>query len=363
MPSNIAKQSELNQRYAAFSAHERLLPVKVTRFFQKKIDEEVTTIGNNEGPLHRIAYPTQERLTVHTKDEVVDFVDDRSNMPDNAKDVLIHKYADRLLFMPTASCIGHCQYCFRQDVLSDPLLQKNALDHKLEILSDYLAKNRDITEVILSGGDPMSLAYTQLEKIISCLQNIPQVESIRLHTKTISYAPQVFTDEKMKLLGDARVRLVFHIVHPYELCDEVTAKIKELQQHGIRCYNQFPLLRNINDHVDVLIKLLKLLDDLNVRNLSMFVAEPVKYSASYRISLPRLFSLLDELNWRTPSWINSTRFALDTPIGKVRREDLQSYDAQTRVAIFKRQCNEVRYQDFPQELDIPGELTTLLWKD
>ena len=114
MPTNTALQSELNHRYNTLSTQERLLPIKVTKFFQQKIEEEVAALGHNEGPLHRIAYPTHERLFVRTADEVIDFVDDRSNMPDNAKDVLIHKYTDRLLFMPTANCIGHCQYCFRQ---------------------------------------------------------------------------------------------------------------------------------------------------------------------------------------------------------------------------------------------------------
>jgi KamA family protein len=362
MPTNTALQAEINAHYATISTQENLLSIKVTNFFKKKIDEEVSVLGHTEGPLHRIAYPTRERLLLRTSDEVDDFVEDRSNMPKNAKDSLIHKYSNRILFMVTANCIANCQYCFRQNVLSDPLIEKGFLDDKLLVLGDYLASHPEITEVILSGGDPMSLSYAHLEKIILFIKNSVQIESIRLHTKAISYAPQVFSEVKMKLLGDAKVRLVFHLVHPCEICDEVTDIIKKLQQHGVRCYNQFPLLRNINDHVDVLIKLLTLLDDLNVRNLSMYVAEPVKYSASYRISLPRLFNLLDELNWSTPSWINSTRFALDTPIGKVRREDLQSYDVETGMAIFKRQGQEIHYQDFPQELDVSGKLETLLWK-
>lgn len=362
MLTNTSSQSALNDRYRTISAQERLLPIKVTKFFQKKIDEEFTVLGHNEGPLHRMVYPTQERLQIRTPDEVIDFVDDRSNMPENAKDILIHKYPDRILFMPTANCIAHCQYCFRQDVLSDPLLESSVLDERLVTLQNYLATHPQITEVILSGGDPMSLSFKQLEKIILALKNLSQVTSIRLHTKAISYAPQVFSNDKIKLLGDAQVRLVFHLAHPYEICDEVISSIKQLQQQGVRCYNQFPILRNINDHVDVLIKHLKLLDDLNVRNLSIFVAEPVKYSASYRVSLPRLFKLLDELNWRTPSWINATRFALDTPKGKVRREDLQSYDETTGTAIFLRAGEKVCYQDFPGKLDEPGKVKTLLWK-
>ena len=71
---------------------------------------------------------------------------------------------------------------------------------------------------------------------------------------------------------------------------------------------------------------------------------------------------MDELNWNTPSWINSTRLVLDTRYGKVRREDLQNYDEKSRIATFKRDGKIVKYPDFLEELDKPGDVNVLLWK-
>jgi lysine 2,3-aminomutase len=121
-------------------------------------------------------------------------------------------------------------------------------------------------------------------------------------------------------------------------------------------------LRNINDHPDLLVYHLKQLDNLEVRNLSIFIPDPIYYSGAFRVNLSRLFELINQFNWRSPSWINSTRFVLDTPIGKVRREDMKHYDHETSTAIFERAGQQVVYPDFPASLDKPGDLKTLLWK-
>jgi L-lysine 2,3-aminomutase len=123
------------------------------------------------------------------------------------------------------------------------------------------------------------------------------------------------------------------------------------------------LLRNTNDHPKVLIKHIKRLEELDIRTLSIFIPDPINYSAPYRVSLQRLKKIIDEFKWSSPSWINSTRFVLDTHYGKVRMEDLVSYNNETKVAIFRREDNEVEYHDFPEDLDSPGNLQTMLWKD
>jgi KamA family protein len=358
------EQSKVNQEFQQLSEQESLLPIKVTSFYRKKIEEEIAVLGHTEGPLHRISYPSKEKMKVRAPGEVADFVDDRHNMPEGIPDTVIRKYENRILFLPTSVCAGHCQYCFRQDVLSEQHSNAAAsLEEKLESLKKYLKDKPEIKEVILSGGDPMILPFKSLQKIIQTLKEDIKIESIRIHTKTICYSPHVFhDDEKLKLLAKANVRLVFHIVHPYEVCSEVQQTIMRIRSHHIRCYSQFPLLRNINDHVDLLIYHLKNLDNLGVRNLSIFIPDPIYYSGAFRIRLNRLFDLINQFNWKSPSWINSTRFVLDTPIGKVRREDMKSYDEQSETAIFEREGKQVIYPDFPLHLDKPGELETLLWK-
>ena len=319
-------QKTINDQFNRIALTHHLLPIKVTRFFQQKVDEEVAVLGHNEGPLHRMVYPSRERIEVQDGQEVPDFVQDKTNMPNVRSSFIIQKYKDRVLFLPTANCAAHCQYCFRQEILAESIERdKISIAEQLKTLDNYIDAHPAVTEIILSGGDPLTLSLSDLKLILTHLVEKTQLDSVRIHTKVLTYSPSVFKSaDKLKLLAHPKIRLVFHITHPYEICDEVEKTIHRIQHHGIKCYNQFPLLRNINDHSAVLIKHLKRLDELNIRNLSIFVPEPVYYSTAFRIPMKRIFLIMDELNWNSPAWVNATRFALDSPIGKVRREDFKS---------------------------------------
>lgn len=354
------------ERFEAFDAlahREQLLPIKVPPFYAQKVREEVEALGHSDGPLYRCVLPTEGRMKLHAPGEVADFVDDRKNMPDSAPDTIVRKYDNRLLFFPTDVCAGHCQYCFRTDVLADQherLLP--AFSEKIDQLMEYLAAHPEVEEVILSGGDPLTLSPKRLQEILKRLKGEAKIAHIRIHTRTLVFSPKVFDEERCEALADANARVVHHVVHPYEICDEVRSKIELLDKHGIRQYNQFPVLRKVNDHVVVLKRLLTELDELGIRNLSMFIPDPIKYSASFRLTLARLFGIIDELNWTTSAWVNATRLVLDTQHGKVRREDLKHIDKERHVAVFEREGHAIEYPDLPIEMDEPGDLATLLWK-
>jgi KamA family protein len=289
--------------------------------------------------------------------EVRDFVDDRSNMPQGMRDVAVRKYRNRMLFFPTERCGGHCQYCFRQDVLSE-LTEKRetaALAIRLESLDAYLASTPDVDEVILSGGDPLVLSNGQLRQLLELISK--HGRAVRIHTRMMMFAPGRIQDDLIDILAEHKARLVLHTVHPYELVPEVRSVLERLSRGRVRLYNQFPLLRNVNDHVAVLVRLLTELDELWVRNLSVFLPDPISYSASFRMTLARAFDLIDSLNLDQPSWINSTRLVLDTTYGKVRREHYVAAENH-----FVRRTDRVPYVDFPAELDVPGDVSRLLWK-
>lgn len=355
--------AEIFTRYAEMARRENLLPVRVTPYYRQLVHEEVNILGGTHGPLYKVVYPTEERISERAPSETKEFVRDRDNMPAGLQDVVIRKYTNRLLFLITDKCAAHCLYCFRQDVLSEQHERDlPGLDGKLDALTEYLRANPEIEEVIFSGGDPLLVPFKTLQ---TCLQRISRetgVTNIRFHTRNLAFAPQVFNHRLCSLLGDYNTRIVLHLVHPYELRAEAASAIKELNACGVRCYSQFPILRGINDHAEVLAQLLRALDELGVRPLSLFVADPINYSASFRITLTRLFSIMDELNWHTSAWINAVRLVLDTPIGKVRREDITEWDKERGLVTFSRNGQQVVYPDFPPEMDKPTDLRTLLWK-
>lgn len=359
-------QSAINEVFKTISIKQGLLPVKVTPFYERKIREEIKTLGNHLGPLHRASFPTQDRISLRAPNEVKDFVSDRSNaLGDVSRMSMIRKYADRMLFLPTSTCFGHCQYCFRTDVLTE----NNAIDQRhgrnadLHQMLEYLCSHPKVTEVILSGGDPLILPTSRLEAIIEGIRSVPSVKSIRIHTRAIVYEPDAFTPEKIELFATHKIRIVFHIVHPYEICKDVSEKVGEIRRSGIRLYNQFPLLRNTNDHHIVLSRLLEMLDEIGIRNLSIFIPDPINFSAAFRVRLSRAWEIADHLNLISPSWINSTRFVFDTKAGKMRRENYVAAVSGNDVAIFVRDGKPIPFPDFPEHLDVPGKIEFMLWKE
>lgn len=166
---------------------------------------------------------------------------------------------------------------------------------------------------------------------------------------------------QMILLKNYNVRLVFHINHPYEICKVVENKIQEIDKIGVHMYAQFPLLRGINDHYLVLEKLLEKMDELHIRPISIFIPDPISYSANFRVSFKRITQIMDDLNWNTPSWINSVRFTMDTTIGKVRRENIVMKEG--KKIVFSREGKSVEYFDLDEGIDKNSEIQKLLWKN
>ncbi|MCW0182989.1 MAG: 4Fe-4S cluster-binding domain-containing protein [Zavarzinia sp.] len=358
-----AEQAALNAAYGRLAAAAHLLPIKVTRFYADKLAAELAALGHTEGPLHRVVYPDAARLATRAPGEVADFVDDRSNMKTASRSI-VQKYADRVLFLATPVCAAHCQYCFRQDVLTEMHGEDPAdLALSLAALVDHVTADPRIREVILSGGDPLTLSRRALALVLDTLGALPQLQSIRLHTRCAVFAPGFFDKgEKIALLARPRVRLVHHIVHPYEICGEVADLLARLQAAGVRQYNQFPILRGVNDDAGLLALLLRLLDEVGVRNLSIFAPDPINHSAAFRLTLDRLFAIHDRLSAETPSWINATALTFDSPQGKFRREHLVARDRSAGTALFRHRGRDITYHDLPAALDVPGDPATMLWR-
>ncbi len=355
--------AELRQQFNAKAKELNVLPIKVTPHYEKMVQAEYEVLGRRGGPLYRVVYPTSDRLEIQIPHEVPDFVEDQSNMPPGLANVLIHKYQRRALFLVTDKCVGHCMYCFRQDVLTD--LHGNSLpslEERLNGVVNYLAGRPEVSELILSGGDPLNIPFHHLDHLFERLTQQTEVTDIRIHSRNLVFAPQVVSNKVAELLGKHRARIYIHVVHPYEIEDKMVAVVKQLQDAGVRTYSQFPILRGVNDHVQVLEKLLRRLDDLRANPINLFIPDPISYSAIFRIPMKRLLQLMDELYWSTGSWTNGVRLVLDTPIGKVRREDIVAWDETTGQITFQREGKKVIYHDFPSELDKPGELDTLLWR-
>ncbi len=349
---------DLYEKYQQLVVSDNLLPIKISSFYMKKVAEEIAAIGIG-GPLYRSVIPVKDKIELKTSVETRDYVEEDKHNPVENCDYIIQKYENRLVFIITDVWFAHCQYCFRTYNLSkfQQSNLKETIKNKILVLKNYLKVNPKIKEVIFSGGDPLSIGYDNMKFALNELKKF----DIRIHTRSIVYEPSVFTKEMIELISKYNVRLVFHINHPYEIDDIVEEKITEIRQSGIRMYSQFPLLRGINDNSKVLIRLLVKMDELNIRPLSIFIPDPISYGAVNRISVSRVEKIMDEINWNTPSWINSTRFVMDTTIGKVRRENI--IKKEEKCITFTRDGKTVDYYDLDDGIDIPTPIEKLLWKN
>lgn len=229
-----------------------------------------------EDPILRQFLPTvDETATVpgFTADPVLDRSFSRSSK-------LLHKYEGRALLVCTSACAMHCRYCFRQNFDYDTT--KRSFSKELQAISDDLS----LQEIILSGGDPLSLSDRILEDLLQSLAAIPHVKRIRFHTRFPIGIPERIDDSFVAVLSKIpkQIWFVIHANHPRELDEEVLQHLKQLQQKGIMVLNQAVLLRGVNDTVAVLKELCECLVNNGILPYYLHQLDRVRGASHFEVS-------------------------------------------------------------------------------
>lgn len=214
---------------------------------------------------------------------------------------LLHKYHGRVLLIATGACAVHCRYCFRRHFpYSDNLSAKN---HWHDVI-EYIRQHRDISEVILSGGDPLVLSDAKLEELITQLDTIPHLKRLRIHSRLPVVLPGRITQTLINLLASSRLDVctVIHANHHQELGAEEQQGLKKLSQVS-SLLNQSVLLKGINDSVDVQIKLNERLFSCHVLPYYLHLLDPVEGASHYDISEKRGIEILQKLKAKLPGYL------------------------------------------------------------
>jgi EF-P beta-lysylation protein EpmB len=158
---------------------------------------------------------------------------------------ILHKYEGRALLLTTGACAMHCRYCFRQNF---------SYQSELEEGIDYIAKNPSIKEVILSGGDPLSLSDKSLKEIFLKLEEIDHVEIIRFHTRFLIGIPERVTFQFLQMLKASSKQIVFvlHVNSVIELDKDIFEALSNIKSLGITVFSQTVLLKGVNDNKEAL---------------------------------------------------------------------------------------------------------------
>lgn len=225
---------------------------------------------------------------------------------------ITHRYPDRCLFLVTSQCGMYCRFCTRKRKVGD---SGKISMKELESAFNYIEQHTEIRDVILSGGDPLMLTDTMLEKILKRLRTIQHVEIIRLGTKMPCVLPHRITPALCEMLKKYHpIYINTHFNHPWEITEESTKACTMLANAGCPVQNQAVLMKGVNDDAEVLMELFQKLLKIRVKPYYLFMADETKGASHFRTSIQTGLDIMNKLRGHT-SGLAIPHFVIDAPGG------------------------------------------------
>ncbi len=266
-------------------------------------------IGDADDPIGRQTIPHRSETTI-APHELADPVGDDAHAPVPG---IVHRYADRALLKPLLICPVYCRFCFRREHVGPDggLLDDAALDRAL----GWLAANPAITEVILTGGDPLLLSPRRMARIVSALDAMPHVTTIRLHTRVPTADPDRITAALADALDTGKAMwVVLHANHASELTAAACAAVRRLQARAIPVLGQSVLLRGVNDSAAALEALFRAMVQARIKPYYLHQLDPAPGTARFHVPIDEGRALLAALRGRVTGLAWPT-YVLDIPGG------------------------------------------------
>ena len=223
---------------------------------------------------------------------------EHNNMP--AAGVL-HKYEGRVLLTLTGACAVHCRYCFRRHYPYHEANPVREYDKTLE----YLRRQTDISEVILSGGDPLAWSDTRLADLVASIESIARVKRLRIHSRLPIVLPERIDASLLEWMSTTSLQivLVIHSNHANELDGPVDRALNRLRQAGVTLLNQSVLLHGVNDQAGALVDLSERLFAAQVLPYYLHQLDPVQGAAHFAVSDQHARRLVEDLRRRLPGYL------------------------------------------------------------
>lgn len=293
-PFELCRRLGLGESWLAGAmAGHALFQVCVPEAFLARIEA-----GNPDDPLLRQVLPLSQET--HS---VTGFVDDPlQEVSTQTTRGLIHKYPGRVLLIASPTCAINCRYCFRRHF---PYADNAPSRRQWEGVLDHIAQDPSISEVILSGGDPLASSDQRLGWLVDRLDQIPHLKRLRVHTRLPVVIPDRVDDALLDWFGNTRLQrvCVLHVNHAQEVDAEVEAACQRLSRQGIQLLNQSVLLGGVNDSVDALEALSERLFEAGVLPYYLHVLDPVAGAAHFDLDDDRARALVAGLRARAPGYL------------------------------------------------------------
>jgi lysine 2,3-aminomutase len=278
--------------------------VDITPYFISLIDPR-----DPADPIRRQVLPLgreQHAFTAMMEDSLAE--DRHSPVPG-----LVHRYPDRVLMLVTTQCASYCRYCTRSRIVGDATQNFDRREHAAQL--EYLRRTPQVRDVLLSGGDPLTLAPRLLDEILRGLRDIPHIEIVRIGTRVPVFLPQRVDDELCETLARYHpLWMNLHFNHPHEITPEVSRAVDRLTRAGIPIGNQSVLLAGVNDCVHVQRALVHALVANRIRPYYLYQCDLVEGSGHFRTPVGKGLEIIEGLRGHTSGYAVPT-YVIDAPGG------------------------------------------------
>lgn len=265
-------------------------------------------LAEKSDAIRKTVAPSEEELVV-APDEAEDPLEEDKHR----HGCIVHKYPDRVLFLATNNCASHCRYCTRSRVVADA----KQSDPDIWAGVDYVKAHPEVRDVLVSGGDPLTMPLGRLKKLLTELKKIEHVEMLRIGTKVPVVAPHLITDELVAFLKTLHpVYLSLHFTHPDELTEECRAACEKLADAGIPLGSQTVLLKGVNDDSATLKRLFHGLLKIRVRPYYLYHMDRIAGGAHFRTTVQHGIDIMRDLRIHTTGYAVPT-YVVDSPRGKL----------------------------------------------
>ncbi|WP_456370761.1 KamA family radical SAM protein [Thermodesulfatator atlanticus] len=291
----------------------RKYPMKCTEYYLGLIN-----FNDPRDPIARLILPNEEELMEWEWGRL-----DPSN--ESAYTVMPgmqHKYDTTVLVLASNVCAGLCRYCFRKRLFIDGGRPERLED--IDAAMDYIASHREITNVILSGGDGLMLSNRRLKEFLSKLRAIDHVGIIRIGSKVPAFYPQRITEDQELLeiiktysTPAKRIYVIVHFDHPRELTDEALKACDLLMKAGAILLNQTPIIRGVNDDPEVMAELFRKLSFAGIAPYYIFQCRPTIGNKPYAVPIEEGYQIFEKARGLVSGLAKRARFTMSHELGKL----------------------------------------------
>jgi len=287
-PEDFDRVFELSETERTAIAHAAdRLPIALTPYYASLMSRT-----DPEHPLRRAHIPREEEFTI-SEGEALDPLGEERHATAPG---IVHRYPDRVLFLITNQCPVYCRYCMRSR-----LVGKLDREHLIPISQweqsiAYIKNNKQIREVLLSGGEPLALGDERIAWLMAQLDAIAHVEVIRFSTKTPAILPQRITPALLRALKTRKpIWMALHLLHPWEFRPEFVKAAERLARAGIILTTQTPLLKGVNDNAETMQQLMAACIRHRIRPYYIFQCDPIHGSAYLRAPIAKGLEIIEAL--------------------------------------------------------------------